>query len=402
MRILHTADWHLGKKLYHYSRLEEQKEVLKEIVQIAKSKSVDVILVAGDLFDTFNPSNDATELLYKTLKNLARNAQVPVIAIAGNHDSPDRINVADVLARESGIIFIGHPTDVVKEFEIEGGFKVNKSEVGFLEIELPKYNYPIRILHTAFANEVRLKEYFGQDKQASLQDSLQEKWQRLAAIYCDDQGVNVLTTHLFMQKRGGEKLEEPDGEKPLNIGNADLIYSDAIPESIQYAALGHLHAYQDVGIHQPVVYSSSPLQYSFSEAGQQKYVAVIDVEPGKMVEIERVPLASGQQLVRKTFTSVEETVSWLQENPNTLVELTIQTDEFLKAEERKQILQAHEGIIYMIPIIKNLTGQESTSHSIDLSKDIHALFVDYFKLRNGGQSPNEELIELFNEIKSAT
>src|SRR5690554_1732270 len=402
MRILHTADWHLGKKLYYYSRLEEQKKVSQEICQIAKSNAVDIIVVAGDLFDTFNPSSEATELLYKTLKQLARNAQVPVIAIAGNHDSPDRINVADVLARESGIIFIGHPTDIVKEFEIERCFKVSKSTIGFIEIELPQYNYPIRVLHTAFANEQRLKEYFGEEKQTSLQESLHEKWQRLAASYCDDQGVNILTTHLFMQKRGGEKLEEPDGEKPLNIGNADLVYSDAIPESIQYAALGHLHSYRDVGTHQPVIYSSSPLQYSFSEAGQQKYVVIVDAEPGSPVSIKKLPLSSGKQLVRKTFDSVETTVKWLQDHPNTLLELTIQTEEYLKAEERKQILQNHDGIIYMIPVIKNSEGQESMTHHIDLSQDINTLFIDYFKLKNGGQAPNEELIALFNEIKSAT
>src|SRR5690625_3667256 len=98
MRILHTADWHLGKKLDFYSRLDEQKAVMAEIIQIAEEKAVDMVIIAGDLFDTFNPPNEATELLYKTLKKLAKNGKVPVIAIAGNHDSPDRINVADVIS----------------------------------------------------------------------------------------------------------------------------------------------------------------------------------------------------------------------------------------------------------------------------------------------------------------
>ena len=104
MKILHTADWHLGKRLDNYSRIEEQIEVMNEICEIADEQNIDLVLVAGDLFDTFNPSVEAVELFYKTLKRLANNGQRPVIAIAGNHDSPDRIDAPDPLARECGII----------------------------------------------------------------------------------------------------------------------------------------------------------------------------------------------------------------------------------------------------------------------------------------------------------
>lgn len=400
MRILHTADWHLGKKLDYYSRIEEQKQVLQEICEIALREKVDAVIVAGDLFDTFNPGNDATELLYKTLKKLARNGEVPVIAIAGNHDSPDRINVADALARENGIIFIGHPTDRVLKFKLENSFEVLQSEVGFIELKIPGYEYPLRVLHTAFANELRLKEYFGEDKQASLQSSLGDKWKSLADEYCDEQGVNLLTTHLFMQKGGGEQLEEPDGERPLNIGNADLIYSDAIPKQIQYAALGHLHSFQDVGVNQPVIYSSSILQYSFSESGQQKYVSIIDARPGQEVQIEKVPLQSGKQLVRKTFENAQDAISWLLQNPDVLVELTFKMDEYLKSEEQKQILQSHSGIIFTIWTRKTAIETKSQDVQVDLSKDMDTLFKEYYMLKNGGLEPNEEIMELFQEIKN--
>jgi exonuclease SbcD len=96
MKILHTADWHLGKKLDNISRLEEQKEVLQEICDIADQQQVDVVIVAGDLFDTFNPPVEATELLYQTLKRLTANGKRPVLAIAGNHDSPDRIEPVEL------------------------------------------------------------------------------------------------------------------------------------------------------------------------------------------------------------------------------------------------------------------------------------------------------------------
>lgn len=399
MRILHTADWHLGKKLDFFNRLEEQRAVLNEMVQIAEEQKVDMVIVAGDLFDTFNPPNEATELLYKTLKKLAKNGKVPVIAIAGNHDSPDRVNVADVLARENGIVFIGNPNDKVAEFELEDGFKVEKSEIGFVQFRLPQLDYPVRLIHTAFASEQRLKEYFGEDKQRSLQESLGSRWQSLATEFCDENGVNLLTTHLYMLKRGGEKLEEPDGEKPLNIGNADVVYSDAIPAQIQYVALGHLHSYQDVGAKQPVIYSSAILQYSFAEAGQKKYISILDIEPNQEVKLEKIELKAGKQLVRKTFTSVDDAVEWLGQNQDCLLELTLESDTFLKAEDRKRIYQTHSGIIYLIPKVKMIEdATRKEVEELNLSKDVSTLFVDYFKSKNIGQEPNEEIMTLLKEV----
>src|SRR5690606_20256230 len=109
MKILHTGDWHLGKRLDHFSRLDEQRAVLSEICEIADKEKVDAVIVAGDLFDAFNPPVEAMELLYRTLRKLSHEGRRPVIAIAGNHDSADRIDAPDTLARECGILFIGYP-----------------------------------------------------------------------------------------------------------------------------------------------------------------------------------------------------------------------------------------------------------------------------------------------------
>ncbi|MEL6823687.1 MAG: exonuclease subunit SbcD, partial [Calditrichota bacterium] len=90
IRILHTADWHLGKRLERFSRLDEQRAILAEICDIAEREEVDIVCIAGDVFDTFNPPIEATEIFYKYVKRLANNGRRPVVAIAGNHDSPDR------------------------------------------------------------------------------------------------------------------------------------------------------------------------------------------------------------------------------------------------------------------------------------------------------------------------
>lgn len=398
MKILHTADWHLGKRLDSFSRLEEQKIVLDEICIIAEEQAVDAIVVAGDLFDAFNPPVEAIELLYKTLKRLTNNGKRPVIAIAGNHDSPDRIDSPEPLARECGIVFMGYPNTEIKTIELENGFEITKTDKGFIEINLPAHNYPLRIIATPYANEVRMKEYFGEEKEVELSNSLQMGWGDLSEKYCDNKGVNILVTHLYMLKRGGKVLEEPDGEKPLKIGNADLIYSDIIPPQIQYTAMGHLHRHQNVGTDEkPVVYSGSPLSYSFSEAGQQKYVKIINVEPNSIAQLERIPLKSGKQLARKTFNSIDSAVEWLNDNQYTLVELTIESDTYLKSEDLKRLRNAHHEIVHIIPIVKNDNVMDESSKQVNLNQDITALFSDYFKYSKG-QSPNEEIIELFKEI----
>ncbi len=181
-----------------------------------------------------------------------------------------------------------------------------------------------------------------------------------------------------------------------------LFFSDSIPEQIQYTALGHLHGFQNIGTREkPVVYSSSPLCYSFSEAGQIKYVSIINVEPGKSVTYEKKVLKSGRALVRKTFTSTEDTIKWLKENPDTFIELTLESETFLTADERRLIYQSHNGIVYLIPKIKNRELIEPENHEINLNQNIEALFKDYFKSKNGGQEVNEELMNLFNEILNA-
>lgn len=399
MKILHTSDWHLGKRLDYFSRLEEQRAVLAEICEIADAERVDAVIVAGDLFDTFNPPVEAVELLYKTLRKLSQEGQRPVIAIAGNHDSADRIDAPDILARECGIIFIGYPQAHIQSFQTERGFSINTTAAGFLEISLPTYSYPLRIIHTPFANELRLKQFLGlEDKAQQLNELLRTHWLALANTHCDNNGVNLLTTHLYMLQRGGEILEEPEGEKPIKVGNADLIYSDIIPPQIQYTALGHLHRYQNIGDpHRPAVYPSSPLAYSFSEAGQQKGIVIIDAVPAHSAQYRFVPLISGRKLYRKRFDNIDETVSWLNENPGTLVELTLVSDTFISSVDMKRIHEAHDGIIHIIPIVRQTTSDPTAAPSINLDQEVDVLFKDYFRHRLG-QEPNQEVMALLKEV----
>jgi exonuclease SbcD len=334
------------------------------------------------------------------LKRLANNGRRPVIAIAGNHDSPDRIEAPDPLARECGIIFTGYPNSVVPQFELETGLKILNSQEGFMEIQLPENKTPLRILSTPYANEIRLKTALGhENSEEELRNILQQNWSELAGKCCDTLGVNILVSHLFIVEKDGELPEEPADEKPiLHVGGVQVVYAENIPKQIQYTALGHLHRMHRVDKESKVYYSGSPLSYSFAEANQQKYVLIIDAKPGEKVKITEKPLSKGKKLLRYKAVGMEDALDWLRQNPDCLVELTLVTDTFLTAQERKQISAAHSGIVTIIPEVTNPNEFAATNKkSIDLSKNMNELFRDYFKHAKG-QEPNEEIMKLFTEI----
>ncbi|MGQ7869358.1 metallophosphoesterase family protein [Sunxiuqinia sp. sy24] len=401
MKLLHTSDWHLGKRLDDFSRMEEQQAVLLEICEVAEREQVDAVLVAGDLFDTFNPPTEAVDLFYKVLKRLTNNGRRPVIAIAGNHDSPDRIEAPDPLARECGIIFAGYPNSVIAPFDLESGVIVSQSSEGFLELQLPGAAILLRLLLTPYANEHRLKTCLGhENSEEELRAVLQRNWTALADQYCDEQGVNVLVSHLFMVAKGAELPEEPADEKPiLHVGGAQAVYTENIPKQIQYTALGHLHRMHRVDpVPCPAYYSGSPLSYSFSEANQKKYVLLIDVEPGGAAEVKEVELTKGKKLLRKRAEGMEDALQWLSENQDCLVELTMVTETFLTALERRQLGAAHPGIVTIIPEVTNAAELADGHHkSIDLTRSMDELFADYFK-HVKDQEPNDEITKLFAEI----
>lgn len=403
MKILHTSDWHLGKKLERFSRLEEQKLVMEEICEIADTQNVDAVVVAGDIFDTFNPPTEAVELFYRTVRKLSNNAKRPVIVIAGNHDSADRIEAPDPLARELGIVFVGYPNSKVNTFELETGLKLVNTDYGFLEFKLPN-NGLLRVVTTPYANEQRLKSFLGvDDAENELRELLEDNWKDISRKYCDNKGVNILTAHLFFMKKGEKIQAEPDDEKPiLHIGGAQAIFSNSIPEEIQYTALGHLHRKQIIDDSaSPVVYCGTPIAYSFGESNQDKFVAIVDVEPNKKAEIDFVEVKKGKRLLRKEFDDLEEAKKWLSENTEALVEITLVMDNYLKADDKKSLYNIHSGIINIIPKV-NLKKDDSKSdkQTINLNENLPELFKQYFSSRNAGQNPNEEIMDLFNEIIS--
>ena len=405
LKILHTADWHLGKRLQEYSRIAEQKLVLDEICQLADQEEVDLVLLAGDIFDTFNPSHEAVELLYKTLRRLSKNGTRPVVAISGNHDSSQFVEAPDPLARELGILFYSRYDSIIPCGTLDGGMKISQSDSGFVELRLPKFDFPIRLLLAPYANEVSLRTYLGEEnREEAFRELLAQNWQKLADRYCDENGVNLFMGHFFFVDEGSTSPPdaEPESERPiLHVGGTQSLFTQQLPTSIQYAALGHLHRYQTVSKYPcPVVYSSSPLAYSFSEADQEKNVVLIQAKPNEPVQYRPIPLKQGRPLYKVSFDNLPDTLNWLESHPSCFVEITFLTDESIDASTRKAILKAHDGIVNLIPQLRHIPGQaQDELRAEDLSRDMESLFRLFYTSEKG-QEPNGQLVDLFKEVLS--
>jgi exonuclease SbcD len=422
MKILHTADWHIGKRLERFSRLDEQREVLAEIVELTGREDPDLVLVAGDLFDTFNPGSDAQELLYRTLRDLGEVGRdgsrggAPlraVVAIAGNHDSPDRVVAPEVLARSHGIVLSGYPGAEIVPFSA-GAVTVRPLDRGLLELRLDRpglKGVPVRILTVPYANEVRLRRALAldangdadanADADTELQAVLAAGWRELAERHLAEEGINLMVAHLMFAVEPAAPGEEPDGERPIaHVGAAPAISTAIVPGAFQYVACGHLHRAHALSGPVPLHYSGSPLGYSFAEAGQEKSVSIVEVEPrgslGAEPTIERRVLTAGRPLLRYHADSVEDALVWLGEHSDALVELTISLPDYLSGSDRRRLHDAHTGIVTIVPLSAG-AGENEEGTRIDPTGDIRDLFSRYFAFRTGSP-PDPALTSLFEEV----
>ncbi|MCB1176051.1 MAG: exonuclease subunit SbcD [Leptospiraceae bacterium] len=399
MKILHTGDWHLGKYLHQFSRLEEQESFLKNLVNICEKENINLIIITGDIFDTFNPPVSAVELFFKYLKILSNNGKRGIVVIAGNHDSPDRIEAPFPLSMEIGVILAGYPGKKIEPFSLESGLKITRSSPWFLELMLPGENIPVRVILTPYTNEERLKVSL-RDSSLELKDYLASKWKEVAVEFCNPEGINILVAHLFFMNRGGVSPEESDDEKTiLSIGGAERIYTDCIPPEFDYVALGHMHKFQILTENPcPIVYSGSPIAYSTSDNQKEKVIVLIDFSKDKKTTITKIPINDGREIHRKKFNSIPNCIEWLKENPEVFVEITLKSDTYLKTEESKLIYSSHDRILGIIPEVSGEV-EKNTGYDIDLSKSMEELFEEYFEFKKK-QKPNEVIIDLFKEVIS--
>lgn len=396
MRILHTSDWHLGRNLEGRSRLPEQEQFIAELTDIVVKEDIQLVLVAGDVFDTYNPPADAENLFYDALERLSDGGKRAVVVIAGNHDSPDRLHAANPLALKNGISLFGFPSEQLAIGTAPGGIQRTNTGPGWLELTLPGTAEKAVIYVLPYPSESRLNEVFTEKlDDVSQQVAYSERVGRLFLeadqVFRPDT-VNIAVAHLFT--RGG--LES---ESERQLGGALAVSPQMMPKQAQYVALGHLHRPQQVN-HTPQTcrYSGSPLPFSFSEADHQKEVVVVDVIPGEPARVHSINLSCGKALKRWRANNIGEARLWLAEPKNleSWVELEIMADQPLEGSELAELRKIHSGIITIRPIFPELEKDDSA-----IGRLSELPLVERFKLffeRERGVAPPEDLVDFFLEM----
>jgi len=422
VRILHTSDWHLGRNLEQISRIDEQRQFIDFLSETAQEQEIDLVLVAGDIYDTYNPSAAAEELFYDAIDRLNDGGKRAVLVIAGNHDNPERLCAASPLASRRGIILLGYPSSDAGNPSSDAGNPasdpgVNSSPAnanndnagesihavdsgpGWLELHIPGCDHNAVIITMPYPSESRLEELLSaQADENALQKAYSDRIGSIFSTLSDkfrEDTVNLIVAHMFML--GGSTS---DSERTLQVGGAMTVSPDIMPEKTHYAAMGHLHRPQEIrNAPCPVFYAGSPLAYSFSEADYSKAIFLVDAMPGEKANVKPIYIDCGKPL-RKWYANegIGQAIKWCEEgrDSNAWVDLEIMTDRVFTSEEQKMLRTLHSGIINIRPRLK--TDAAEIINPINREgRRIDELFSDYYKYRMGTQIP-DELMEVFLEV----
>ena len=377
MRILHTSDWHVGRRLGHNDRTAETREALAEVAAIADDREVDLVLVSGDIFDRPVPPVDALSLGLGGMLRLA--AGRPVVAVAGNHDSPELFDALAPLLRERGV----HVRGAVRRPE-EGGL-IGADELGV----------PAVVAAFPFLREGRVVDFMREagawyGQYAEKVAGICAAYGRALAEAAGGDRVALLVAHFMVS---GVRLAH--SERELHIGEAYSATSQAIPPGPQYVALGHIHAPQVVpGSPVPACYAGSLLPLDFGEAGEAKRVVIVEAEPGRLATVESVPLTAGRPLRREAGTW-DELAARTDEISGSYLELTVR----LGGPDPELGHRAADTFPYLVRV-----RPEYPASATAPARDAHgerpddlALFAAYHEATYGAEPP-EPLRRLLREV----
>ena len=265
MKVMHLSDLHLGKIVLEQSMIEDQRYILKQIINISKEKTVDIVLISGDIYDKVVPNVEAVRLFSDFLTRLYQ-LKVKVFVISGNHDSKDRLSFGNELFVDNGVY-------------IEGIFSGNLRCVT-LEDEYGE----LHIYMLPFVKPIDVKKYFPECKIESYQDAVRVI---LECSSIDKKSRNIIMIHQFVTA-GGVDLVRSDSET-ISLGGIDNI-DVSLFDDFDYVAMGHVHGAQKL-LRETVRYAGSPLKYSFSEVHQRKSISIIEFQEKGNVQVELVELA---------------------------------------------------------------------------------------------------------------
>jgi exonuclease SbcD len=399
MRILHTADWHLGRTLYDKTRYAEFKHFLDWLIETIRERSIDVLLVAGDVFDTIAPSYRAQELYYDFLSQLAKTGCRHGVITAGNHDSPTFLEAPKRLLQAMDIHILGNVTDPIDREvlllrDADGKPELIVCAVPYLRDRDIRKSDAAESLET---KEIKLREGIA-NHYAQVAD--------IAVRMRDSLGLPIpilAMGHLYTA--GGETIEG-DGVRKLYVGNLAHVESSIFPNCFDYVALGHLHVPQTVNGSEIIRFSGSPIPMGFGEAQQQKYVNLIEWADNRL-EVDLIPVPQTQRLesIQGDWPHIESRLEELKHSSASIwLEVSYRGAEPI-ANLREKIDEIIDGTLLECLCVSDDRNAQTILKNGDFSKTLEELQpIDIFQrcleLNQVPEDKRKDLVLAYEEILS--
>ena len=394
MRFIHTSDWHIGKNLEGHSRLEEQEKFCNDFIKIVETNNIDMVIIAGDVYDTSNPPAGAETLFYKTICKLADNGNRCVLVIAGNHDNPERLSAITPLAKEQGIIILGYPLSSTTKLKYNG-YEIVEAKEGYMKLDIK--GEKVCVITLPYPSEKRLNDAIrGVESEEELQKTYSSKigdiFRKLEENFEED-SINIAVSHLFVC--GGDSS---DSERQIQLGGSLVVDKHDLPQKSQYTAIGHLHKPQKVSERLNVYYSGSPLQYSVKENMYAKGANIVEIHAKENPVITPIYFNNYKPIEIFKCDGIEEALKVCEENKDRDIwsYFEIKTEEVISQDNIKKMKSYLKDIVEIKPIITS----EYEENNIDVKeKSMAQLFNDFYKFKEKCE-PRGELMDLFLNIVS--
>jgi DNA repair protein SbcD/Mre11 len=382
MKFFHTGDWHLGKLVQGVYMTEDQQYVLEQFIQAVEQEKPDAVVIAGDLYDRAVPPVEAVHLLDSVLATIVLDLETPVLAVAGNHDSPSRLNFGSGIMKAAGFHIVG---------ELSFPFEpvVLRDQFGEVHFHLIPYAEPSIVRHLLGDESVRTHD----DSMRRIVELIGERM--------DAHARHVFVGHAFVTPNGEAERNTSDSERPLAIGGVEHVSGQHFVP-FHYTALGHLHQAHYVG-NPTVQYSGSPMKYSISEERHAKGYFVVELDVAGHATVEKRPLLPLRDL-RTVEGYMEEIERHAPNDDYVFVRLLDETPVLSPMErvravypnamhvERKSTLELLSG---------NAGGEDGASAYNRAKMDDLTLFKSFYKDVKG-EDVSEETQRLFIEVLQQT
>ncbi len=373
MKLIHLSDLHLGKRVNDFPMLEDQAYILDRVLEIAGEEQPDAVLIAGDVYDKTVPSAEAVALLDDFLVKLA-DRSLPVLLISGNHDSPERLAFANRLMEGRGVyiapVYHGKVSPVTLEDD----------------------RGPVDFWLLPFLKPAHIRRFFPEEGVESFTDAMACAIRHMPL---DPARRNVLVTHQFVT--GAARCESEE----VSVGGADNVDASVFAP-FDYVALGHLHGPQNVG-GERIRYCGTPLKYSFSEAGHQKSVTIVELGEKGSLEVRAVPLLPQRDMVelRGSFAQLKSPEFYGQVDRDAYVRVIL-TDENDIYDAMGQLRPVYPNLMALDYDNLRTRSGAVVLEEADVKRDPLELFADFYQQQNHQPMSEEQrryLTELLETIQ---